>query len=218
MGWFRLGRLLDLVSEPVIVGFTSGASLLIAATQFSNLSGTGTIPAPPDIHTLDRFLPLSLSLSLSLSLKTEQVKKPNPYTSQQRLALSILAKFLTQIFGPSFGIPKCATFNDSTQTYSTPGLDLAQLLVYLRKSTNNNLSHPQTKRGPCAQQHKRVRMHTCILRYIAQTNACTLQRLSPKHPETSARMCAVEGTFNTRRLKFRLQFLRAGSLDIPMPN
>ena len=81
MGWFRLGRLLDLVSEPVIVGFTSGASLLIAATQFSNLSGTGTIPAPPDIHTLDRFLPLCLSLSDLSKLRS---LTPAPHNSVSR--------------------------------------------------------------------------------------------------------------------------------------
>ena len=39
MGTLRLGFLVDLVSEPVISGFTSGAAFLIAATQFSNSLG-----------------------------------------------------------------------------------------------------------------------------------------------------------------------------------
>jgi hypothetical protein len=39
MGTMRLGFLVDLVSEPVISGFTSGAAFLIAATQFSNSLG-----------------------------------------------------------------------------------------------------------------------------------------------------------------------------------
>ena len=39
MGGLRLGFLVDLVSEPVISGFTSGAAFLIAATQFSNMLG-----------------------------------------------------------------------------------------------------------------------------------------------------------------------------------
>eukprot|EP01051_Picozoa_sp_SAG22_P011416 SAG22_NODE_1095_length_5580_cov_3.745302_4_plen_709_part_00 len=39
MGVCRLGFLVDLISEPVITGFTSGAAFLIAATQFSNMFG-----------------------------------------------------------------------------------------------------------------------------------------------------------------------------------
>ncbi len=39
MGVFKLGFLIELVSEPVIVGFTTGSAFLIAATQFSNMLG-----------------------------------------------------------------------------------------------------------------------------------------------------------------------------------
>ena len=60
MGTLRLGFLVDLVSEPVISGFTSGAAFLIAATQFSNSLGiqkctklknvgTGMLYGPNDV-------------------------------------------------------------------------------------------------------------------------------------------------------------------------
>ncbi|GAB5354267.1 hypothetical protein AAMO2058_000104400 [Amorphochlora amoebiformis] len=39
LGFFKLGFLVELVSEPVIIGFTSGSAFLIAATQFSNFFG-----------------------------------------------------------------------------------------------------------------------------------------------------------------------------------
>ena len=39
VGLFKLGSLVKLVSEPVIVGFTTGSAFLIASTQFSNILG-----------------------------------------------------------------------------------------------------------------------------------------------------------------------------------
>eukprot|EP00471_Norrisiella_sphaerica_P011964 CAMPEP_0184501366 /NCGR_PEP_ID=MMETSP0113_2-20130426/47461_1 /TAXON_ID=91329 /ORGANISM="Norrisiella sphaerica, Strain BC52" /LENGTH=819 /DNA_ID=CAMNT_0026890105 /DNA_START=374 /DNA_END=2833 /DNA_ORIENTATION=- len=39
LGLFRLGFLVELVSEPVIIGFTSGSAFLIASTQFTNFLG-----------------------------------------------------------------------------------------------------------------------------------------------------------------------------------
>jgi sulfate permease, SulP family len=39
LGYFRLGILSDLMSSPVIVGFTSGAAFLIASTQLSSILG-----------------------------------------------------------------------------------------------------------------------------------------------------------------------------------
>ena len=39
LGYFKLGILSDLMSSPVIVGFTSGAAFLIASTQFSSILG-----------------------------------------------------------------------------------------------------------------------------------------------------------------------------------
>jgi len=46
MGVFKLGFLVELVSEPIIAGFTSGAAFLIAATQFSNMLGIHIIGIP----------------------------------------------------------------------------------------------------------------------------------------------------------------------------
>lgn len=44
------GFLVDLISEPVIVGFTSGAAFLIAATQFSNIFGIQKCTKCPGMH------------------------------------------------------------------------------------------------------------------------------------------------------------------------
>ena len=51
MGTLRLGFLVDLVSEPVISGFTSGAAFLIAATQFSNSLGIQKCTKLKDVGT-----------------------------------------------------------------------------------------------------------------------------------------------------------------------
>ena len=39
LGTLGLGFLVDLVSDPIIMGFTSGSAFLIASTQFSTLLG-----------------------------------------------------------------------------------------------------------------------------------------------------------------------------------
>jgi len=41
LGFANLGRLVDLIGEPIIVGFTTGSAFLIASTQFSNILGIG---------------------------------------------------------------------------------------------------------------------------------------------------------------------------------
>jgi SulP family sulfate permease len=39
LGWLRLGSLMNFVSHTVVVGFTAGAAVLIAASQFKNFFG-----------------------------------------------------------------------------------------------------------------------------------------------------------------------------------
>jgi MFS superfamily sulfate permease-like transporter len=41
LGFLKLGYLVDLVSEPIIVGFTTGSAFLIASTQFTSILGIG---------------------------------------------------------------------------------------------------------------------------------------------------------------------------------
>ena len=41
LGLLKLGSLVDLVSEPIIVGFTTGSAFLIASTQFTSILGIG---------------------------------------------------------------------------------------------------------------------------------------------------------------------------------
>eukprot|EP00467_Chlorarachnion_reptans_P000892 CAMPEP_0114500498 /NCGR_PEP_ID=MMETSP0109-20121206/7998_1 /TAXON_ID=29199 /ORGANISM="Chlorarachnion reptans, Strain CCCM449" /LENGTH=928 /DNA_ID=CAMNT_0001678167 /DNA_START=64 /DNA_END=2850 /DNA_ORIENTATION=- len=47
MGILRLGSLVELVSEPVIIGFTSGSAFLIASTQFGNFFGVPKCSSTP---------------------------------------------------------------------------------------------------------------------------------------------------------------------------
>lgn len=61
MGWARLGRLVQYVSQSVIVGFTAGAGVLIAAGQIKNFLGIETQRGGDDwpglIGTLQRLWP-----------------------------------------------------------------------------------------------------------------------------------------------------------------
>lgn len=50
LGYFQLGVLSDLMSSPVIVGFTSGAAFLIASTQFSSILGIDKCKAGDPCH------------------------------------------------------------------------------------------------------------------------------------------------------------------------
>ena len=43
LGWLRLGSLMNFVSHTVVIGFTAGAALLIAVSQFKNFFG---LPVP----------------------------------------------------------------------------------------------------------------------------------------------------------------------------
>jgi SulP family sulfate permease len=49
LGWLRLGALMNFVSHTVVVGFTAGAAVLIAASQFKNFFGLA-IPSGSKFH------------------------------------------------------------------------------------------------------------------------------------------------------------------------
>jgi len=53
MGIARLGALVNFISHSVIVGFTAGAAVLIAASQIKNFSG---VDVPPGLHLMEQFL------------------------------------------------------------------------------------------------------------------------------------------------------------------
>ena len=52
LGLFRLGKLVDFLSHPVVVGFTNAAALIIATSQLGKLFGVGVQPAEHYYETI----------------------------------------------------------------------------------------------------------------------------------------------------------------------
>jgi len=67
LGIFRLGFVLDLISAPVISGFTSAASIKIASSQIDNLLGidlSGSVKSNLDLGVLDTYIDVFSNLQL----------------------------------------------------------------------------------------------------------------------------------------------------------
>lgn len=109
MGLARLGTLVNFISHSVIVGFTSGAALLIAGSQLKHMFGLD-IERTEHFHdtvmavgvAIGDLNPYALSVALTTLVVGAVVKKINrrlPYMIIAMIAGSVLAVALDRIFG-----------------------------------------------------------------------------------------------------------------------
>jgi SulP family sulfate permease len=110
LGLARLGALVNFLSHTVVVGFTAGAGLLIAATQLRNFFGVELPRGHSFVHTIWAFAqhaaegkPLVVSVALFTLLVGLAVRrwfKRVPYMIVALVAGSLLAYVLDLMLGP----------------------------------------------------------------------------------------------------------------------
>lgn len=138
MGALRLGTLVNFISHPVIVGFTTGAALLIAANQIKNFFGIAVPQGSSFIHTLwilEKQLsfihPYVLAVSLITLLTGIAIRRwwPKiPYMIVAMLAGSLLAFGLNDTMGIAHtGIITVGALPTSLPPLSAPVLTLDSL-------------------------------------------------------------------------------------------
>ncbi|MDK9720271.1 MAG: SulP family inorganic anion transporter [Rhodospirillales bacterium] len=133
LGLFRLGSIVNFISHSVVIGFTAGAGVLIAANQIKNYFG---LPIPRGSHFIDIFayffthlnaVSWAVSATATVTLLTGiLVRKFLP-----RIPYMIVAILLGSLFsvalnlGLSAGIPTVGALPSSLPPLSAPSFDPA---------------------------------------------------------------------------------------------
>ncbi len=147
MGLARLGFIVNFISHTVVIGFTAGAAVLIAASQLKNLFGLKTPATSSFVETLAGFArelghtnPWALAVgavSLLAGLLTRRHLPQVPYMISAMLVGSVFAAALQSMLGPDLGIATVGSIPRSLPPLSMPDLsaqslrDLAAVAVAL---------------------------------------------------------------------------------------
>jgi SulP family sulfate permease len=135
MGLFRLGALVNFISHSVVIGFTAGAGILIAANQAKNFFG---IPAPRASHLHEIALGLAARIdqidpavtavalaTLASGLLVRRFFRRVPYMIVAMLVGSGLAAVLNEGFG--MGVPTVGALPATLPPLSAPTFSLSAI-------------------------------------------------------------------------------------------
>ncbi|MBT6177578.1 MAG: SulP family inorganic anion transporter [Deltaproteobacteria bacterium] len=137
-GWFRVGALIGLISSSVVLGYITGAGVLIAVGQLPNL--TGTSAAHGNIYQmlsgwfaqLDSVSWLSVSIGLTTTLFIAALKKFRQTLPSPVIAI-VLATLCSSIFGLSEGglsiIQNISPIPSGFPQFTQPDLSLVPSLL-----------------------------------------------------------------------------------------
>ena len=113
MGFARLGFLVNFISHSVVIGFTAGAAVLIAASQLKNFFGVSALSSASFIETLSRFAqalpqanPYVISVgvvTLGVGIVARKFLPKLPHMISAMLAGSVYAAVLQQVVGNGGG-------------------------------------------------------------------------------------------------------------------
>ncbi len=113
MGFARLGFLVNFISHSVVIGFTAGAAVLIAASQLKNFFGVSALSSASFIETLSRFAqalpqanPYVISVgavTLAVGIAARRYWPKLPHMISAMLAGSVYAAVLQQVLGNGYG-------------------------------------------------------------------------------------------------------------------
>ena len=113
MGLARLGFLVNFISHSVVIGFTAGAAVLIAASQLKNFFGVSALSSASFIETLSRFAqalpqanPYVISVgvvTLGVGIVARKFWPKLPHMISAMLAGSVYAAVLQQAVGNGNG-------------------------------------------------------------------------------------------------------------------
>ena len=137
MGLARLGFLVNFISHSVVIGFTTGAAVLIATSQLKNFFGVSAPASASFIETLTLFAnqlpstnPFALSVgavTLLAGAGTRKYLPKVPHMISAMLIGSLYAALLQAIFGSATGIATVAAIPRSLPPWSLPGLSVQTL-------------------------------------------------------------------------------------------
>ena len=136
MGIARLGALVNFISHSVIVGFTAGAAVLIAASQLKNFFG---LDMPAGLHLMEKLLyfvqnigdihPYATTVGLATLVAGIYVRRrfPRiPYMIAAMIAGSVVALLISHFLyvgGPAPGIQVVGALPSTLPPLSSPDLD-----------------------------------------------------------------------------------------------
>ena len=137
MGLARLGFLVNFISHSVVLGFTAGAAVLIAASQLKNFFGVSAAASASFVETLARFAhelpntnPFVLSVgivTLLAGIATRRYLPKVPHMISPMLIGSLFAALLQSVFGGRASIATVAAIPRSLPPLSMPELSAQAL-------------------------------------------------------------------------------------------
>ena len=138
MGFARLGFLVNFISHSVVIGFTAGAAVLIAASQLKNFFGVSAAASASFIETLSRFAqalpqanPYVISVgvvTLGVGIVARKYWPKLPHMISAMLAGSVYAAVLQQAAGDGTNSGIGITMVDAIPR-SLPPLSMPELSV-----------------------------------------------------------------------------------------
>jgi SulP family sulfate permease len=138
MGLAKMGTLINFISHTVVIGFTAGAALLIAASQVKNFFGL-EIPRGAAahevaghlltrLHDINPYVTAVAVVSLAAGLLARRYLKKVPYMIIAMVAGGLVAAWLNSGFGAqATGIMTVGALTASLPPLSTPDLSLGAL-------------------------------------------------------------------------------------------
>jgi SulP family sulfate permease len=132
MGIARLGALVNFISHTVVVGFTSGAGLLIIAAQLRNFFG---VPVPAGlgffetlaaflqhIHVVDPGITITGAATLAVAIVCKRYLRRIPYMIVAMIAGSLVGYVL--VTSGTFQVPTVGALPSGAPSLSSPSFDL----------------------------------------------------------------------------------------------
>ena len=137
MGFARLGFLVNFISHSVVIGFTAGAAVLIAASQLKNFFGVSAAASASFIETLSRFAqalpgfnPYVFSvgvITLLAGIGTRRYLPKLPHMISAMLVGSVYAAALQAVFGNGISVATVDAIPRSLPPLSMPELSMQTL-------------------------------------------------------------------------------------------
>jgi sulfate permease, SulP family len=138
LGLARMGALVNFISHTVVIGFTAGAAILIAASQVKNFFGIPIPRGTPFYEIIHQLVAqfadinpwvLTVSLiTLAVGILTKRYVKKVPYMIAAMIVGSLVAEALNLWLGQAAtGIKTVGALPASLPPFSTPDFSLATL-------------------------------------------------------------------------------------------
>jgi sulfate permease, SulP family len=138
MGLAKMGALINFISHTVVIGFTAGAALLIAASQVKNFFGLDIPRGTPayevagmlltHLHDLNPYVTAVATISLIAGILSRKYLKRVPYMIVAMVVGGVVAAWLNRGFGEEVtGIGTVGALTASLPPLSMPDFSLATL-------------------------------------------------------------------------------------------